>query len=122
VLSSVAADQAYFSLWIRNADAAPVQFLDQRHMKFAGNGAVVGRRDPGLDGDLDVRLSEPYHLNHGRRIIQHPRIGANQLANDAERGPKIRLIGNANSDVRLAYSAVIVQDFADDLAIGHDDS
>ena len=85
---------------------------------LGAGGPVVLHADPGFRGDIDGRVGEQAHADDRRDVLQHARVLAEHLLDQGERLVELGVVGDADRDVELTDFPVVVQDLADDLAIG----
>ena len=82
---------------------------------------MIVDRGPWLDADCNCTGAERCDPNNGRWFGKYERAIAQQSANDVDRLLKIGRIVDPNSNVELPDPPVVVQYFANDLAIWDDD-
>src|ERR1700733_11962103 len=116
------ADQAYLALRERDRYAVAPAGFNHREAELPDHRSVVLHRDPRPQGNLYHRLGQRDHLHLRRRILQHPGIGIDQLANGCDGLRQVDLVADTDLDFGLANLAEVVQDFPDHLSIRHHDT
>src|SRR5258706_2293044 len=111
--------QAYFTLREGYLDLVSAELFNDGRVNFRGRGPAIGHGRPRFDGNIDGTVRERGDANAGFRRLQHARIGRKYLAQQGQNLGHVAAVGHADGEVELADLAVVMEDFADDFAVGN---
>lgn len=115
-------EQPHFALRKRKGNAGGAELFGDGLRNFQRRTNEVLHLDPGLDDDVDGRIAEDGNADDGRRLREHAWIGRQHAADDGDGFVQIRPVSDADRNIKLPDMAEVVQDFADDFAVGNNDS
>src|SRR5882672_4749349 len=110
---------ADFPLWERYLDLVSAELFNDGRVNFRRCGAAIRHGGPRLDGEVDGAVPERADADARLRRLQHARIGGKYLAHQWQNLGHVAAVGDADGEVELADFAVVMEDFADDLAVGN---
>src|SRR5437899_3050493 len=81
-------------------DPASPELLEEGSIDLRLRRADVDDADPGLDADLDARLRDLGDPDDGRRVLQHARIPAHDVADRRQHLCQISVVRNRDARSR----------------------
>src|SRR6185312_14490254 len=109
---------AHLALRRGDHDVPRAERLEDRLVDLGARRAVVGRVYPRGDRQHHARIAQPGDAYDGLWILQRAGIRAQDLVNGLHCGDDVGLVGHTDLDAELPDAVAVVQDLADDLAVG----